>query len=116
MALSIALSGGFVAACWPAWFFARQRRAWYDWDYMSLFAPLPLWLVLTILHIGSNDIASLVVEPILVALFVPVALSLRVFLLDNLFKDIGRISKFTLGACLFLPLWLRLVMPWLPAA
>lgn len=114
-ALSIALSGGFLAACWPAWFAARQSRTWYDWDYMSLFAPLPLWLALSLLRIGSNDGTSLVIEPILVALFVPLALSVRVFLLDHVFRDTRRISKLTLGACLALPLWLRLFVPLLPA-
>lgn len=114
MGFSIVLGGGFLA-CWPAWFAARRRRAWYDWDYMSLLAPLPLWLALCILHVGSDNIANLVIEPILVAIFVPAVLSLRVFLLDRFFKDLGRMSQLTLGACLFLPLWLRLIMPLLPA-
>lgn len=114
MGFALVLGGGFLA-CWPAWFMARKRRAWYDWDYMSLLAPLPLWLMLTILHIGAASLTNLVIEPIVVALFVPLALSLRVFVLDRIFTNLGRSSKLILAACLFLPLWLRLFLPVLPA-
>ena len=113
MEFGLVLGGGFLA-CWPAWFVARKRRAWYDWDYMSLFAPLPLWLALCILHIGSQAVINLVIEPILVAAFMPAALSFRVFLLDRFAVDRGRSSQLTLAACVFLPLWLRLLTPFIP--
>jgi hypothetical protein len=97
----------------PACYVARRRNTWIGWDYATLFAPIPFWIMLVIVRIGPLSLSN-VIEVLLVAFFVPVALTFRVFLVDRFSNDLWRTSMLTCLVCLVIPLGLRLAMPLLP--
>lgn len=97
--------------CVPAWYVARKRQTWYGWDYGTVFAPIPIWLALAIVQIGSNSMSNLV-EVLILAALVPLAVSARIFLLDRWWGNPMRNSLVMLFICtVVLPLGLRLTMP-----
>ena len=97
--------------CLPAWYTARKRQTWFDWDYATVFAPMPIWLIYSIIQIGSNGLSNLI-EILIIAAFLPLALSLRVFLMDRFWKNAKRNSLWIFFlCCIVLPLILRIGMP-----
>ncbi len=70
----------------PAWCFARRDRRWFLSDYATVFAPIVLWFVLVILGIGPQSLSN-IVEVMGMALFNPLILTVRVFILDRLGPD-----------------------------
>jgi hypothetical protein len=100
-----------VLLCIPAWYIARRSHVWFPWDYVGIFGPYLVWLVLAISRVGSNSLANLV-EIVILAALVPGVISIRVFLLDRIWSQP---TKTSLAACVFcclvLPLGLRLGMP-----
>jgi hypothetical protein len=101
-------------ACVPAWYVARRRAVWFEWDYLVVFLPLPLWLAFVITQIGWPSMSNFFVELLVILAFVPFALSLRVFLLDRFFKNPEHASMAVCAVCLAFPLVLRATMPYLP--
>src|SRR5947207_2998047 len=100
--------------CIPAWYVARKRESWFAWDYATVFAPMPIWLALAVVQIGAKRMSNLV-ELLIVAAIVPLAVSARVFLLDSKWSNPTRNSLGVLFFCVVvLPLALRLAMPALP--
>ena len=97
----------------PAWMTGRKRNAWFLWDYATVFyLPLLIWHGLTIVGVGVQSLSNSVIEPLIIALCVPVAQSLRVFGADRLFHTPLRSSLITCAVvCLVLPLVLRIGMP-----
>ena len=97
-------------ACVPAWYVARKRGTWFGWDYLTILAPIPFWYMLSILDIGPQSLGNLV-ELLVVGAFIPIALSCRVFLLDQLSRNAIRSSLAICALSIVLPLGLRLTMP-----
>ncbi len=106
----LAFSAVFAA---PAWYYARRGQRWFVSDYVTVFAPVVLWFLLTLLGIGPQSLAN-IVEVLAVAAFNPIALTMRVFVLDRLWPRPGFWSRLCMLAGLALPLMLRLTMPVLP--
>ena len=104
---------GFLL-CVPAWYVARRREAWFGWDYLGVFLPLPLWFAFVITQIGQPSMSNFLVELLIIAAFVPLALSLRIFLLDRWFKNHEHSAMAMCAVCLVFPLVVRLAMPYLP--
>jgi hypothetical protein len=106
----LALSG---LLCVPAWYVAQRRKSWFEWDYATVFGPIPFWYALSIARIGPQSMGNLI-ELVVVAVFVPLAVSCRVFILDRLWKNPKRSSMIICAVCFILALGLRLAMPLLP--
>ena len=66
----------------PSWYFAEKRDAWFMWDYATVVAPFAIWVLLTFLGIGYQSLSH-ILEPIALAILVPVLLGLRVFIVDS---------------------------------
>ena len=96
--------------CIPAWYVARRRGTWFGWDYLTILAPIPFWYVLSILGVGSQSLSNFI-ELLFVSAFIPIALSCRVFLLDQLSRTAMRSSLVICALSTVLPLGLRLAMP-----
>lgn len=107
------LLGLSLLLCLPAWHVARNSRRWSGWDYASALGPIPFWFLLLTMRIGHMSIGNLV-ELLAVAFFVPVALSVKVFLLDYYLNDTRRSSIVVCALCFALPLVLRLTIPMIP--
>jgi hypothetical protein len=117
MALTVQFLFILVASpllCLPAWHVARKARRWYGWDYATALGPIPFWFVLMSMRVGHMSMANLIVELLAVAAFVPAAISLRVFLLDQYVRDSRRSSIIVCALCFALPLALRLAVPGIP--
>ena len=99
--------------CVPAWYFAQKRKSWFEWDYGTVFGPAPFWYALSIAGVGHQSLGNLI-ELLIVATFVPLAVSWRIFFLDKLLKNPIRSSLIIGAVCFILPLVLRLTMPLLP--
>jgi hypothetical protein len=99
---------GFL--CVPAWYVARKRGTWFGWDYLTILAPIPFWYVLSILGLGPRSLGNFV-ELFVVGAFIPIAVSCRVFLLDQLSRNAIRSSLAICALSILLPLGLRLAMP-----
>jgi len=99
--------------CLPAWYVARKTQRWYGWDYASALGPIPFWFALLSMRVGHMSMGNLI-ELLAVALFVPVAISLRVFLLDRYVSHTRRSSIVVCAVCFTLPLVLRLMVPLIP--
>lgn len=99
-----------VLLCVPAWYIARKRKSWFGWDYATVLGPLPFWYVLAIARIGSQSLSNLI-ELVIVAAFVPLAVWSRVFVVDRVSKEPARSSLIACGVCFLVPLVLRLAMP-----
>jgi len=97
----------------PSWYYARQDYRWFVSDYVTVFAPVFLWFLLTFLGIGPQSLAN-IVEVLAVAAFNPITLTMRVFVLDRLWPRPGSWSRLCMLIGLALPLMLRLTMPILP--
>lgn len=97
MGFLILLASSFLL-CIPAWYVARKRRSWFAWDYATVFAPMPIWLVLAVIQVGAKSMSNLV-ELLVIAAAVPLAVSVRVFWLDGKWNDPTRNS---LGVLFFL--------------
>lgn len=104
---------GSPLLCLPAWHVARKSQRWYSWDYASALGPIPFWFALLAMRIGHMSMSNLI-ESLAVALFVPVAVSLRVFLLDRYVSDTRRSAIIVCVLCFTLPLVLRLAVPLIP--
>lgn len=102
-----------VLLCMPAWYVARKRESWFGWDYATVLGPLPFWYALALANVGSASMSNLI-ELLVVAAFVPLAVSGRVFVADPLSKQPMRWSLVVCGMCSLVPLILRLAMPALP--
>ena len=98
----------------PVWYVARKTQRWYGWDYASVLGPIPFWFMLMTMGIGPMSLSNLFVELLAIAAFVPVAVSLRLFLVDRYFRDTRRSSIVVCAICFALPLVLRLAMPGIP--
>ena len=110
MGFLIWLASSF-SLCIPAWYVARKRQSWFEWDYATVLAPIPIWFALALARIGAQSMANLV-EVLIIAAFVPVAVSCRVFLLDGKWNNPTRNSLAVFLLCgVVLPLGLRLAMP-----
>jgi hypothetical protein len=113
MVFLILLAVSFLL-CIPAWYFARKRHSWFGWDYATVFAPMPIWFTLAIAQVGAKGMSNLM-ELLIIAAFVPLAVSCRVFLLDQQWNNPTRNSLVIFFlCCVVLPLGLRLAMPALP--
>jgi hypothetical protein len=97
----------------PSWYYARRGHRWFVSDYVTVFAPVVLWFLLTLLGIGPQSLAN-IVEVLAVAAFNPMTLTMRVFVLDRLWPRPGFWSCLCLLTGLALPLMLRLTIPILP--
>ncbi len=96
--------------CAPAWAFARRHNAWFGWDYAAVLLPIPLWLMLMVMRIGSQSLANLV-EAIVLVVLVPVVVSLRVFLIDRWLNAPRLGSLIAFGICTLAAVALRGFMP-----
>ena len=96
--------------CSPAWYIARKRGSWFSWDYVTVFGPPLFWFMLAIAHIGSQSLSNLI-ELVIVAAFIPLAVWSRVLLLDRFSKAPKRNSLVVCGVCFLVPLILRVAMP-----
>lgn len=112
MELLLIVAAGLLL-CLPAWKVGRTRHHWHGWDYASALGPVPFWFALLFMRIGHTSMSNLIELPV-VALFVPLALTLKVFLIDQKVKDTRYSSIIVCALCFALPLALRLVMPNLP--
>jgi hypothetical protein len=99
--------------CLPAWYVARKRQSWFGWDYATVLGPLPFWYALAVSRVGSASMSNLI-ELLVVAAFVPLAVSGRVFVADRILKQPMRWSLVVCGTCFLVPLILRLAMPAIP--
>jgi hypothetical protein len=106
----LALSAVLAA---PSWYYARRDLRWFVWDYVTVFAPVVLWFLLTLLGIGPQSLGN-IVEVLAVASFNPIILTMRVFFLDKLWPRPGFWSRLCMVTGLALPLILRLTLPILP--
>ena len=97
----------------PSWYYARRDHHWFVTDYVTVFAPVVLWFLLTLLGIGPQSLAN-IVEVLAVAAFNPITLTMRVFFLDRLWPRPCCWSRLCMLTGLALPLILRLTMPILP--
>jgi len=105
---------GSPLLCLPAWHLARKTQRWYGWDYAAALGPIPFWFALMSMRVGHMSMANLILELLVVATFVPTAISLRVFLLDRYVRDTRRSSIIVCVLCFALPLTLRLAVPGIP--
>ena len=103
------LMSGAAILCVPAWLVARKDGRWYTTDYISMFGPVPLWLMLYALRIGPMSLSNLL-EVLVVIVVVPILVSLRVVALDRV-CDPKRSSVVVCGAAMLFPLLLRLTVP-----
>jgi hypothetical protein len=69
----------------PAWWIARRRGTWLSWDYASLVTPFALWFALASAGFGAQSLGNLI-EPMGLVAIIPLALSIRVFLIDRWWK------------------------------
>jgi hypothetical protein len=99
--------------CLPAWLFARKTQRWYGWDYAAALGPIPFWFALMSMRVGHMSMGNLI-EVLAVALFVPVVISLRVFVVDRYIKDTRRSSIMVCALSFALPLVLRLTVSLVP--
>lgn len=99
--------------CVPAWYVAQKRKSWFAWDYGTVFGPTVCWYALSIAGVGHQSMGNLI-ELLIVAAFVPLAISFRIFFLDKLLNNPLRSSLIIGAVCFILPLVLRLTMPQLP--
>ncbi|HEC16462.1 MAG TPA: hypothetical protein ENI99_07835 [Sedimenticola sp.] len=93
-----------------AWYFARKRDTWFDWDWMLSVAPVTLWFALISRGIGPQG-PDQIIELVFIAGAIPLLLSLRVFALDALFQNARRNSIFIFVVCMVLPIAVRFTMP-----
>jgi hypothetical protein len=92
---------------------ARKRGGWFPWDYATVLGPVPFWYVLSIVQIGHQSMGNLI-EMVIVAVFVPLVISLRVFVLDRFWGRSERNSLFVLVLSFLFVVVIRLLMPELP--
>lgn len=81
----------------PVWYVARKTQRWYGWDYASVLGPIPFWFMLMTMGVGPMSLSNLFVELLAIAAFVPVAVSLRVFLLTGISATRDALQSSTSG-------------------
>ena len=93
-----------------AWFFARKRDTWFDWDWMLSMLPVAVWFFLVSRGIGPQS-SDQVIELAFITGSIPLLLSLRVFILDKLFTNARRNSIAIFIFCMIIPVVVRFAMP-----
>ena len=103
---------GAILLSGPAWWSATGRDTWFAWDYATVTAPFAIWFLLASLDFGKLGLGNLI-EIFILLLVVPIAVSIRVFVLDHWSHP--RVNSIALCAVSVLGAGgMRLLMPYLP--
>ncbi len=93
-----------------AWYFARRRKTWFDWDWLLCTLPTAIWFALVTRGIGSQN-QDQIIELAYITGLIPTVFTLRVFILDKLFKNAKRNSIFIFAICMATPIIFRFYPP-----
>ena len=97
----------------PAWWVARRRGTWLNWDYASLVTPFALWVALASAGFGAQSLGNLI-EPVGLVAIIPLAHSIRVFLIDRWSKAAHAKSIAVFALVSVVAIGLRAFVPLLP--
>jgi len=93
-----------------AWHFSRKRDTWFDWDWLLCILPTAIWFALITRGVGPQN-QEQIIELIGITGLIPLMLTLRVFVLDRVFKNAKRNSIVVFFICLIAPVIFRLALP-----
>lgn len=91
MVLAVVLTG-------PAWFFAQKQGVWFLSDYATVIVPFVIWFGLSAAKSGYRGLLNRN-ELLILAALIPIALSIRVFLLDRWLEAPQRSSFSVFAIC-----------------
>jgi len=93
-----------------AWHFSRKKGSWFDWDWLLCILPTAIWFALISRGIGPKN-QEQIIELISITGLIPILLTLRVFVLDKLFKNAKINSLVIFCICITAPILFRLLLP-----
>lgn len=102
-----------VVLCIGAWYLGQRAKTWYPWDYLTTFASLPIWILLTLFHVGSQSMGNFIEVP-LILVFPGPLLAAKTVIVKRMPAKAERLSIITFGILVALILAVRLLIPEIP--
>ncbi len=97
--------------CLPSLWVASRRGSWFLWDTGTLLLPFGVWWLFGQAASYTRGPITLEIDLLMVALLVPIALFIRVFIIDPLFNQPLEAARVVFTLALTSPLLARILVP-----